>query len=216
MRWSGKHGQGVYLICSMTLRGLGSERTPTNCSLDKQINREQSSTTRTLEDTERGEEEARGRGKVISGQVRVENDNTWCVGSLSLVCEWSVSEKMEFGAQQEAMSTWAPGAVALAEQRGLKIVFAWNVLFKTHFWCVQKNSHWGPRSHYFKIAMKGAQLRLLVVEWNQQGCVKSMQSLAGIRLRNNCCELNTGYTRADLANLFQWNTFSFTNDSKME
>lgn len=89
----------------MTLRGLGSERTPTNCSLDKQINREQSSTTRTLEDTERGEEEARGRGKVISGQVRGENDNTWCVGSLSLVCEWSVSEKMEFGAQQEAMST---------------------------------------------------------------------------------------------------------------
>lgn len=86
----------------MTLRGLGSERTPTNCSLDKQINREQSGTTRTLEDTEReGERErggggGRGRGKVILGQVRVENDNTWRVGSLSLAFEWSVSEKMEF------------------------------------------------------------------------------------------------------------------------
>lgn len=91
----------------MTLRGLGSERTPTNWSLDKQINREQSGTTRTLEDTEsEGEGGDRGRrgggvglrgGKVILGQVRVENDNTWHVGSLSLAFEWSVSEKMEFG-----------------------------------------------------------------------------------------------------------------------
>lgn len=35
----------------MTLRGLGSKHTLTNCCLDKQINRDQKATTQGLEDT---------------------------------------------------------------------------------------------------------------------------------------------------------------------
>lgn len=35
----------------MTLRGLGSKHTLTNCCLDKQINRDQKGTTQGLEDT---------------------------------------------------------------------------------------------------------------------------------------------------------------------